>query len=84
MSINPSDAITTAVKDAAKVAALVLVVLGALPAICQALGVAHIVVPGSLLGYATIATTIASGIVSWAKQHGYVAKAASAIAHKVR
>lgn len=65
--------------DAVKAAGVVLVVLGALPAIAQAAGVAHIVVPAAVLGYATIATTVVTGFLAWAKAHGVVSKAAAKV-----
>jgi hypothetical protein len=71
--------------EVVKVASVVLVVLGALPAIAQAAGIAHIVVPAALLGYATIASSVVAGFLAWAKAHGVTpASVASRIAHRVR
>ena len=66
--------VKTAIADAVKAAGVVLVVLGLVPVIAQALGAAHIVVPSALLAYATIAASVVTGFVSWAKSKGIVAK----------
>ncbi len=75
----------TVISDALKAAAVVLVVLGAVPAIAQGLGAAHIVVPASVTTYAAVAAGILSGLLGWAKAHGVTpASVASALAHRAR
>lgn len=73
------------VKEFAKYAAVVLVVLGAVPAIAQAAGAAHIVVPSALLGYAAIAAGVLGGVLRLLKDHGITpASVASSVAHRTR
>lgn len=60
------------VTDAAVVAAAVLVVLGALPAVLSGLNAAHLDIPGWVTTYATLATAALTGFVSWARNRGFV------------
>lgn len=69
------------IKEAVKYAGVALIVLGAVPAVAQALGLVHIVVPSALLGYASIAMGVVGGFLAWAKAHGYTP---ATVAAKIR
>lgn len=85
MSLNLPAHVENVLKEAVKYAGVALVVLGAVPAVAQALGLVHIVVPSALLGYATLATGVVGGFLAWAKARGITpASVVASVAHKVR